>query len=204
MGPGQHCRCPDEAKVPADAQQEESGVEIRKIDALQGHDPGHRQNGQPQPHDLFCAEPRDQMAGKKRRGEHGEHVHSDHIGRVRLTKSAADNGQRRGRHNEVHQRIGDCGAYHSDRDARRCQQLAPAAPGAVGGRGGGRLGNVQKEEQCHAHDIEPHRHVVDRDIACHCRVGAGGGDIARDLRANDGRQKAARHDVGNGLGPKRL
>ena len=147
MCAGQHGGRADKAEVPADAQQDQRDIKVLKLHALQGHDASQTQNGDADAHDLFDAKARNQVAGEKGRREHRQHVTCHDIPGLRLIVSTPHNGQRRGGHHKVHQRIRYHRTDHRDRDARRCNQLPTgAALGAVCG-GNGRFGDVDEKEQ---------------------------------------------------------
>ena len=139
------CRS-DEAKVPAKAQENQSDVEVLKLNSGKADNTGTGQDSQTQTHDLFNAKARDQVAGKERRNKHRQNVQRDNVCCVGLVKAAANHGQGRGRHHKVHQGIGHHRTDDSDSDGWRFQKLHPRpALGGVLGRHR-RFRDVEEEE----------------------------------------------------------
>ena len=153
-----------------------------------------------QRHDPLDPEAGDQVAGEEAGGVHGQHVGRHDIGRVGLVEAAADHGQRRRGHHQVHQRVADHGADHGDGDARRGQKLPPgAALGAVFVRDR-RPRDAQEEEQQRADQV----HADHRQVGAHEGHDHGIGRELDQLRTDQGRGQPARHDVADRLGAERF
>ncbi len=197
---GQHGGGSDEAKVPANAQQDQRDKEILKLNTHHRHSPGSGKDHQPKGHHLLGAVTGDEMARKERWRIHGQHMRRHHIGGVRCFKPASHHRKRRGCHHKVHQRIADCGADHCHRDAGRAQKLHPAAAFRGTKHRGFRLGDVQHGKQEHAHKIQrDHRQIGAKEGHDHAlRRGLD------QLRPEHRRQQPTRHHIGNRLGPKQI
>ena len=76
----------------------------------------------------LLTEPHDQPPGEEARREHGEDVPLDRERRAFRRQAAADHRERRGRHQEAHQPVGDQARHHRDDEARLRDDLPQGRP----------------------------------------------------------------------------
>ena len=154
MRRGQHRRRADEAEIPADPEKDESAEEVRQLHARKRHGTGTGEAEEARGHDPLHPETADQVAREERGRIHREDVGGDDIGGTGRREAAADDGERRCRHHQVHQRVADGPDEdrHGDPGAREQLAAGPAPRAAFGF--GCRAGDVEEEEEPCARDVQ--------------------------------------------------